>query len=630
MLHINDLTFRIAGRLLFEQATLAIPDGHKVGLVGRNGSGKSTLFGLIAQERTPDAGSISIRPRARVGYVAQEAPSGDTNLLDTVLAADSERAALLAESETATDPQRIAEIHNRLADIDAHSAESRAASILAGLGFDDDAQARPCKEYSGGWRMRVSLAASLFARPDLLLLDEPTNHLDLEATLWLESYLASWPGTLLVISHERSLLNSVVQEIVHLDEGKLIRYQGNYDYYETTRRERQAQQAALRTRQMDERRRIQAFVDRFRAQATKARQAQSRLKMLARMEPIATAVESRTITFDFPDPDPLSPPLVAMEAATVGYDPASKPILRNLDLRIDMDDRIGLLGANGNGKSTLMKLLADRLKPLDGKLRKSNKLKVGYFAQHQTDELILTDSPYLHMARLMPMEPEARVRGHLGRFGFPGDQADTPVASLSGGEKARLLFALMSRDKPHLMLLDEPTNHLDVDSREALLQALNTYDGAVVLVSHDPHLLAAACDRLWLVENGACTPFDGDVDDYRRYLLDQQRTARRETRRRDGPSRKDDRRAAAEARAKLAPLRKQVKNAEMKLDKLHQDKSILEQRLADPKLYDGPSGPLTELQRQLGETDKALNETEEAWFTAHEELETAILKAESG
>ncbi|GAB6051435.1 ABC-F family ATP-binding cassette domain-containing protein [Magnetospira thiophila] len=625
MLHINDLTFRIGGRLLFEQATLAIPTGHKVGLVGRNGCGKSTLFRLLTHDRTPDGGSVSIRPQARVGLVAQEAPSGADSLLETVLAADTERAQLLAESETATDPQRIAEIHNRLADIDAHSAEARAAAILAGLGFDDAAQARPCSEYSGGWRMRVALAAALFARPDLLLLDEPTNHLDLEATLWLESYLASWPGTLLVISHERSLLNSAVQEIVHVDDGKLVRYQGNYDYFETTRRERQAQQAALRTRQLDERRRIQGFVDRFRAQATKARQAQSRLKMLARMEPIATVVESRTISFNFPDPDPLSPPLIALEDVAVGYDPA-RPILRHLDQRIDMDDRIGLLGANGNGKSTLIKLLADKLKPLDGKLRKSSKLKIGYFAQHQTEELDLNGSPFEHMARLMPMEPEPRVRAHLGRFGFPGDLANTAVSKLSGGEKARLLFALMSRDKPHLMLLDEPTNHLDVDSREALLHALNNYDGAVVLVSHDPHLLAAACDRLWLVDNGACTTFDGDMDDYRRLLLDQRRSARRDSRARGGATganRKEDRRAAAEARAKLAPLRQQIKDAEKRLDDLHRRKTDLEHKLADPRLYQGSSDSLTALQKELGETDKALEETELRWLTAHEALDAA-------
>ncbi|MEK9725533.1 MAG: ABC-F family ATP-binding cassette domain-containing protein, partial [Rhodospirillaceae bacterium] len=409
MLHVNDLVYRIGGRTLFEGSTVHVPKGHRVGLVGRNGAGKTTLFKLILGELSADAGSVSVRAQARVGTVAQEAPSGPAALIDVVLAADIERTSLLTRAETATDPHDIADIHTRLADIQAETAPARAARILAGLGFDEAAQRRPCSEYSGGWRMRVALAAALFANPDLLLLDEPTNHLDLEAALWLEAYLATWPGTLVVISHDRTLLNKVVTEIVHLDDKRLTRYAGGYDRFERTWRERQELDAKMRTKQMAQRHHIEAFVERFRYKASKARQAQSRLKMLERMEPIASVAADHTTTFHFPDPDPLSPPLIALDDTAVGYD--GKPVLRDLDLRIDMDDRIALLGANGNGKSTLVKMLAGRLKPLDGKLLKSPKLKVGYFAQHQADELTLSETPYQHLARLMPMATESKVRG---------------------------------------------------------------------------------------------------------------------------------------------------------------------------------------------------------------------------
>ncbi|MEX2449981.1 MAG: ABC-F family ATP-binding cassette domain-containing protein, partial [Rhodospirillales bacterium] len=487
MLHINDLSYRIGGRLLFDAASLHLPKGHKVGLVGRNGTGKTTLFRLIIGEIAPDGGTIALAGRTRIGRVAQEAPSGPESLLDTVLAADSELAALTLEAETARDPHRIAEIHTRLADIDAHTAPARAASILAGLGFDEAAQALPCSDFSGGWRMRVALAGTLFARPDLLLLDEPTNHLDLEATLWLESYLANWRGTLLIISHDRDLLNKAVDGIVHLHSEKLTRYAGGYDRFERTRREQLAHQAALHSKQLEERRHIQAFVDRFRAKATKARQAQSRLKMLARMEPIASVMEERTITFRFPDPAPLSPPLVAMDDLSVGY--GGKAVLSRLNMRIDGDDRIALLGANGNGKSTLVKMLAGRLKPMDGRITKSKKLKIGYFAQHQAEELNMNATPLEELTHHMDMVPESRVRAHLGRFGFGEDKVGTRIRDLSGGEKARLLFCLMSIEAPHILLLDEPTNHLDVDAREALVQGLSAYNGAVVLVSHDAHLI---------------------------------------------------------------------------------------------------------------------------------------------
>ena len=627
MLHINDMTFRFGGRTLFEQATLHLPKGAKMGLVGRNGAGKTTLFRMILDQLSPDGGAVRVRKGARLGTVSQEAPGGSDSLLATVLAADTERSALLAEAETATDPGRIADIHNRLADIDAQTAPARAARILAGLGFDEAAQSRPCSEFSGGWRMRVALAATLFARPDFLLLDEPTNHLDLEAALWLEGYLATWQGTLLVISHDRTLLNKVVNEIAHLHDRKLQRYAGNYDRFEKTRRERQAQQAKLQTRQLAEQRRIQAFVDRFRAKATKARQAQSRLKQLARMEPIATVVEDKTTTFNFPNPDPLSPPLVNLDGTSVGYE-TDAPVLKNLDLRVDMDDRIGLIGANGNGKSTLIKMLAERLKPADGKVIKSSKLKVGYFAQHQQDELNLDQTPYDHMARAMPMVTEAKVRAHLGRFGFPGNMADGKVETLSGGEKARLLFALMSTEAPHILLLDEPTNHLDVDAREALVHALSEYDGAIILVTHDAHLIDLVCDRLWLVADGNCKPFDGDLEAYAKLLMDQRREARRQ--RRDGngntekhTDKKAERRARAQQREGTAALRKSARDAEARMEKLAEKIAKLEQKLADPDVYGGPTTKLMELQVAHKAAKDELAETEAEWLAAHEELDAA-------
>src|SRR5882724_7523082 len=586
MLTVTDLTYRIAGRALLESASLTLPNGHHAGLVGRNGTGKSTLLKLIAGELHADAGSIGLPSRTRIGMLAQEAPDGPESLVDTVLAADQELTALQAEAESASDPHRIAEIHTRLADIGAHAAPARAASILAGLGFDAAAQARPCREFSGGWRMRVALAAVLFAAPDLLLLDEPTNHLDLEATLWLESFLKSYPHTMLLVSHDRDLLNKVVDRIVHLEERKLTLYTGGYDRFERTRSERLEHQAALQVRQMAQRRHMQAFVDRFRYKASKARQAQSRLKALARMEPIASVSEARTVTFDFPSPDPLAPPLITLEEVEVGYAPG-QPVLRRLDLRLDMDDRIALLGANGNGKSTLVKLLAGRLAPLTGAMRRSPKLKVGYFAQHQQDELDLAATPLQLMQRLKPQGNDEPRRAQLARFGIGVGKADTRVAQLSGGEKARLLFALMTHEKPHVLLLDEPTNHLDVDAREALVQALNDYEGAVVLVSHDPHLIELTADRLWLVADGRCQGYEGDLEDYRRLLLEQRRERGREkgSDRTEVLSRKDRRRAAAQSRAATAHLRKAVETAERQLRLLEERRGALEQRLADPAVY---------------------------------------------
>lgn len=627
MLSIQDITYRIAGRTLLEKAMLSIERGQKLGLVGRNGTGKTTLFRLISGDIQPDDGDIQMQKGLRMGQVTQEAPSGSTSLIDTVLAADKERAQLLAEAETTTDPMRIAEVHTRLADIDAERAPARAARILAGLGFDEAAQQRPCSDYSGGWRMRVALAAVLFARPDFLLLDEPTNHLDLEAALWLEQYLKGWNGTLLVISHDRRFLNEVVDGIVHLSEFKLTRYAGNYDRFERTRRERLEHQSKMREKQEAERARIQSFVDRFRAKATKARQAQSRLKMLDRMEPIAAAIEDASITFNFPDIDPPPPPLMAIQDVSVGYEP-EKPILRKLDLRIDPDDRIALIGANGNGKSTLVKLLSKRLAPETGKIVKAPKMEVGYFAQHQADELNLDETPYDHAARALPDKKESQVRAHLGRFGFSSDKADTQVASLSGGEKARLLFALMSCGSPNILLLDEPTNHLDVDAREALVQALNAFEGAVILVSHDAHLIELVADRLWLVADGTCKPYEGSLDEYATELQAARRAKRQSDKDRTEPETSRDnkklaRKERAEQRQATAELRKTVKNAETRMAKLEAEKTALETRLADPNVYNGSTRDLMDLQLKHADIKEQIAAAETEWLEAQEALEGA-------
>ena len=619
MLHVNDITFRIGERLLFDQATVGVPAGHKVGFVGRNGAGKSTLLKIILGELSPEGGSIKIRPRARVGHVGQEAPDGPQSLLQTVLASNRELAALTAEAETATDPHRISEIHIRLADIGAHEAEAKAAKILAGLGFDDTAQARPCSSYSGGWRMRVALACVLFNEPDLLLLDEPTNYLDLEGVMWLESFLRTYPYTVVIVSHDRDLLNKAVTHIVHLEDAKLNLYTGGYDRFEELRRQKMEGQLALKSKQEAERRHIQSFVDRFKAKASKAKQAQSRLKALERMKPIATMVEAHTVPFKFPKPDPLSSPLIALEDTSVGYE-ADNPVLKDLDLRIDMDDRIALLGANGNGKSTFAKLLASKLSPMQGKLRKSRKLGVGYFAQHQLDEMRPKESPLAHLSDLMPDAIESKVRARLGAFGFGFDKADRPVESLSGGEKARLMFALATFGAPQLLILDEPTNHLDIDSREALIHAINEYDGAVLLISHDRHLVEACVDRLWIVEGGDVTRFEGDLEDYKTHLL-KERSGDRASKR--GPrienSKKIARKEAAEARRQLAPLKRAVETTEKTLEKLTRDKGKVDDRLADPALYEsGSEAKVAKLTQMAADLEAKIGEAEDAWMQAEE------------
>ncbi len=617
LLVISNITIRMGGRTLMNGADLTVDPGRRIGLVGRNGAGKSTLLRAIAGEVPLDGGEIRLSSRARMATVRQEAPEGPASLLETVLQGDPERLALLHEAETA-DPHRLAEVHERLIAIGADSAPARAATILAGLGFDEQAQARPVKEFSGGWRMRVALATALFANPDLLLLDEPTNHLDLEATLWLETWLARFPGAAVVVSHDRGLLDRAVEAIAHLDKGKISLTPGGFDEFVRIRTEKAMQQNAAAAQIARERAHIQSFVDRFRYKASKARQAQARIKALERLPQIETVIEDTPTRFNFPQPARIAPPILALDRVTIGYD--SKPVLKNLSLTIDMDDRIALLGANGNGKSTLAKLLAGRMEPMSGEIRRGPKLKVGYFAQHQTDELVLDENPVDHMTRALPRANPSQVRGQLARFGLDADRADTPIANLSGGEKARLLLALATRDAPQLLILDEPTNHLDIDAREALVKALADFEGAVLLITHDPHLVELVADRLWLVADGTVRPYDGDLDEYRALLAERARPVAKA----DTTTRRDDRRERAEARAAVAPLRKQAKDAEARLAKLTAERTTIETKLADPTLYaPGRVAEVTAANARLAAIRRESEAAEIAWLEAEEALEAA-------
>lgn len=612
MLSISDLSYSVDGRPLIEGASARIPTGHKVGLVGRNGSGKTTLFRLIRGELAVEGGEISLPSRARIGGVAQEVPSSSTSLLETVLQADTERAALMAEAETARDPHRIAEVQARLADIDAWSAEGRASAILKGLGFTAEEMLQPCSDFSGGWRMRVALAGVLFAQPDLLLLDEPTNYLDLEGALWLESYLAKYPHTVIVISHDRGLLNRAVQAILHLDEKKLTLYTGGYDTFAKTRAEQRAVQAAEAKKQDARRAHLQSFVDRFKAKASKARQAQSRVKMLEKMTPITAPSEAAKHVFTFPVPEELSPPIIAMEGVSVGYGDVT--VLKKLSLRIDQDDRIALLGRNGEGKSTLSKLLAGKLEPRGGSFVRSSKLRVGYFAQHQVDELFLDETPVQHVRRLRPAEGEPRLRARLAGFGLMAEQAETVVGRLSGGQKARLSLLLATIEAPHLLILDEPTNHLDIESREALVEALTAYSGAVVLVSHDMHLLSLVADRLWLVKAGGVAPYAEDLDTYRAMLLGEGSEKPR--------AEKVEKPRAT--REQVQALKAEVRKCEERIAKLEEMRDRLATKLADPELYeDSRRGDLDVWNRKYAEVMDGLSRAEDLWLKAQNAFEAA-------
>ena len=623
MITFDGITLRLGGHLILDRASAALPPKSRVGLVGRNGAGKSSLLKLIAGLYEADDGTIEAPSGMRIGYVAQEAPGGEGTPFETVLAAATERTALLEEAEHASDSHRIAEIHERLNAIDAHGAPARAARILAGLGFDEEAQHRPLDTFSGGWRMRVALAALLFSEPDLLLLDEPSNHLDLEAALWLESFLKSYRASLIVVSHERDLLNSVPDHILHLNRGSLSLYPGNYDAFAKLRAEREAQTEAARAAQEAKAKKLQAYVDRWRYKAHTARQAQSRLKALAKLQPVAASAEDASVVFDFPSPKELRPPLIVLDDAAVGY-AADRPVLSRLNMRIDPDDRIALVGRNGNGKTTLARLLAGQLKPMGGALIGSGKLRVGYFAQHQIEELVPDETPLQHMERLLAGAKPGEVRAQLGRFGFSGDKANVAVRLLSGGERARLSLALITRDAPHILILDEPTNHLDVEAREALVEALAGFGGAVVVVSHDRHLLGLIADRLVLVDGGTVQDFAGSLDEYRAMVLRPGNNGAE-----DGDangakraSRKDERRRlAAESRETSKTLRKQVAQAEAEMKRLWQQRAEIDEMLSRPNA-NGAS--VAELMKNRSEVERRLASAEQSWIEASEAVERSV------
>jgi ATP-binding cassette subfamily F protein 3 len=625
MLTISGLTYRIGGRhgrALFNDANAQIPARCKLGLVGRNGAGKSTLLDLIRGRLLPDSGDIFVPKTWRIAFLAQEAPGGNGTALDTVLAADKERAALLRELERDPSPLRIAEIEARFDEIDARAAPARAARILAGLGLDAAMQERPLSELSGGWRMRVALAAVLFAEPDLLLLDEPTNHLDLEAALWLERFLRRYRHSFILVSHDRQLLNAATATTLHLDNGKLALYSGGFDAFLRARREAATRQTALAQRQQRERDRLQHFIDRFRYKASKARQAQSRLKALARLEPVALIADSAPVTLQLPQSIELRPPLISLDRVSAGY-VADAPVLSRLDLRLDPDDRIALLGANGNGKTTFARLLAGRLEPFSGRVTRAPKLTCGFFAQHQIEEMRPLESAFDHLAALMPDNPPETVRARLGAFGFSQDKAFVPVGELSGGERARLNLAIVTHDAPGLLILDEPTNHLDIETREALVAALAEYSGAVVLVSHDWHLVELVADRLWLVEGGTVRPFEDDLDAYRRRLLERDDPAESRAASAAPASnpRRAGRREAAERRLALEPLRRKARLAEAAAARLAAEQQALDRSLLDPGAFGGQGAALSDALKRRAELARMIAAAESEWYEAEAELE---------
>jgi ATP-binding cassette subfamily F protein 3 len=620
VLHLDSVSYSIAGRNLLDRASLMVDPGRRIGLIGRNGAGKSTLLKLIAGELRADGGTIRLGARTRMGYVAQEAPGGDDTPLEVVLRADVERAQLLAAAEGGdVAPERLAEIHDRLLTIEADAAPSRAAAILSGLGFATAAQGRPMRSFSGGWRMRVALAAVLFSAPDLLLLDEPTNHLDLEATLWLEGYLGKFPGAVLLVSHDRQLLDRAVEAIAHLDGGKLTLTPGGFAEFIRIKTEKALQLGRAAEKAAEQRAHMQSFVDRFRAKASKARQAQSRIKALERMPQIESIVEDKATRFSFPEPNKLAPPMLSLDGVDIGYD--GKAVLSGVSLRVDMEDRIALLGTNGNGKSTLAKLLAGRLAPLRGRQFRTGNLRVGYFAQHQEEDLVMHETPYEHLARALPKATPPQVRAQAARFGLDADRVNTRVSAMSGGEKARLLLALATRDAPHLLILDEPTNHLDIDARDALVKALAEFEGAVLLISHDPYLVDLVADRLLLVAEGKVTALEGDLESYAASVTEGSPS-------RGGGSRDNSRRGnkqdKAQARAKTQPLRQAVKEAELRLAKLGAEQAILEKKLGEPGIYAaGKARDLTYINQRIAAIRRETAAAERDWLAAEAALEAA-------
>jgi ATP-binding cassette subfamily F protein 3 len=616
MLRIQDLVFDAWGRRFFDEASVVIPTGHKVGLVGRNGAGKSTLFRLILGQLTPGGGALSFPKGARIGTVDQEHPATPVPLLDAVLAADTGRARLMAELETA-DPEHLGEIYAQLNAMDADRAPARAAEILSGLGFSTADLTRPMAEFSGGWRMRVAMAAALFAEPDLLLLDEPTNYLDLEGALWLEARLKKYPRTALVISHDRELLDHSVDAILHLTEGKLDFYQGGFSQFEHQRAERLRLQSATRAKIEAKRAHMQSFVDRFRAKASKARQAQSRMKMIAKLEAVAPVIEEHVAPFLLPSPEkPLPPPLVRLEVVAVGYGGA--PVLKGLNLRMDLDDRIGLLGVNGAGKTTFARMIAAALPIQHGEAHRDRRMKVGWFHQHQIEALDGADTPLAIMRRALPHATEPQARSRLAQFGFTFEKSGTTVASLSGGERARLLLNMVAMERPHLLILDEPTNHLDIDSRRALLDALNDFEGAVILITHDRSLMELVADRLWLAEGGTVKPFDGDMDDYARLVLDRARTAARTPSVTPTPPP-----SAPAAKVPLAPLKRKLEAAEAALARETGMVAELDAALADPTLYVRDPAKAADLGRRRARLGERLAKAEAEWLHAAEAYEVA-------
>jgi ATP-binding cassette subfamily F protein 3 len=620
MLQIKDLTFNAWGRKFFDHASVSLPPGAKVGLIGRNGVGKSTLFKLILGQLHAGDDEISLPKAARIGSVDQEHPATPFTLLDTVLEADEERHGLLTRLETA-DPEEMGEIWGRLIEIDSDAAPAKASEILVGLGFTQEDLARPMSEFSGGWRMRVALAAALFAEPDMLLLDEPTNYLDLEGALWLEARLQKYPHTALIVSHDRELLNNSCTHMLHLAGGKLELYTGGYDDFEKRRAEKARLQLSAKAKQDAERAHLQAFVDRFKAKASKAAQAQSRMKRLAKMEPVATTIEERVAPFTLPSPPrPLAPPLIRLERANVGYE-EGRSILKNLNLRMDLDDRIGLLGVNGAGKSTFAKMIAGALNIQSGELHRDRKMRVGWFHQHQIEAMDPEDTPLEIIRRAMPDASESSRRSKLAQFGLGFDKQETTVANLSGGERARLLLNLVAMEAPHMLILDEPTNHLDIDSRRALLDALNDYEGAVILITHDRSLMELVADRLWLAADGTVKPFDGDMDEYAKFVLDRAKQAVKPTQVAREPAKAE---AVAPARKSVAiePLKRKIDAAEQVVVRTTRQVNELETQLADPQLYKNPT-KVAELTKRRDNAKGKLDEAEAAWMTLAEELAAA-------